>query len=86
MVGDVSDMAASHAPASDIGAEVAPDGRRSVDEIERILDDVEAALARLDDGSYGRCSSCGSAIDEERLVEMPATSRCASCATADTDG
>ena len=40
------------------------------------LDEVERALAKLDDGSYGRCEVCGSAIAEARLEAMPATRFC----------
>lgn len=40
------------------------------------LEDVERALAKLDDGSYGRCETCGSAINETRLEAMPATRFC----------
>ena len=44
------------------------------------LDDAERALARLDDGTYGRCEGCGRAIPDERLEARPATSFCVTCA------
>lgn len=40
------------------------------------LDDVERALSRLDDGTYGTCEVCGEAIGEARLEVMPATRFC----------
>jgi DnaK suppressor protein len=40
------------------------------------LDDVEAALQRLDQGTYGRCEACGGPIGEERLEAMPAARFC----------
>lgn len=40
------------------------------------LAEVEAALERLDDGSYGRCEVCGKEISEPRLEAMPATRFC----------
>jgi DnaK suppressor protein len=40
------------------------------------LDDVEAALGRLDDGSYGQCETCGDSIGEGRLEVMPAARHC----------
>jgi RNA polymerase-binding transcription factor DksA len=40
------------------------------------LDDVEAALGRLDDGSYGQCEMCGGSIGEGRLEVMPAARHC----------
>ncbi len=46
---------------------------------ERRLAEVEAALARLADGSYGTCESCGQAIPAERLEVRPAARRCVPC-------
>ena len=45
------------------------------------LDDVERALAKLDDGTYGQCEQCGKPIGEARLEAMPTASRCISCAS-----
>ena len=45
--------------------------------VERELNDVERALARLDEGVYGTCEVCGDPIDDDRLADEPATSRCA---------
>lgn len=45
--------------------------------VEGELADVERALQRLDEGSYGTCQVCGAAIDEERLAAEPATAFCA---------
>jgi DnaK suppressor protein len=40
------------------------------------LDEVERALTKLDDGSYGKCETCGETITEARLEAMPATRYC----------
>ena len=40
------------------------------------LEGVEAALHRLDDGSYGRCQVCGTALAGERLAGDPLATRC----------
>jgi RNA polymerase-binding transcription factor DksA len=40
------------------------------------LDEVERALAKLDDGTYGRCEVCGEEIAEARLEAMPAARFC----------
>ena len=40
------------------------------------LDEVDRALAKIDDGSYGRCEVCGDPISEARLEAMPATRFC----------
>ena len=44
--------------------------------IEAELTDVEHALQRLDEGTYGTCEACGKPIDEERLAARPATRLC----------
>ena len=41
--------------------------------------EVLAALARIDDGSYGRCTDCGGPVPEPRLEARPATARCVPC-------
>ncbi len=40
------------------------------------LDDIERALARIDDGSYGTCEVCGAEIDDARLEAIPAATHC----------
>ena len=40
---------------------------------------VDDALGRLDDGSYGVCESCGLEIAEERLLALPFTRLCRDC-------
>lgn len=47
-----------------------------LEQVEAELVDVERALQRLDDGSYGSCEACGSAIGDERLEAQPATRFC----------
>ena len=43
------------------------------------LEDLAVALARLDDGSYGTCTSCGLPIPVPRLEAVPTTQRCVHC-------
>lgn len=43
------------------------------------LSDVEAALAKMDAGSYGVCERCGEAIPLERLEAIPYARLCISC-------
>ena len=40
---------------------------------------IDDALARLDDGTYGECESCGLEIAEERLQALPFTRLCRDC-------
>ncbi|WP_134741302.1 TraR/DksA C4-type zinc finger protein [Nocardioides sp. 503] len=44
------------------------------------LEEVDAALARLDDGSYGRCEVCGQQIAAGRMEVRPTARTCVSCA------
>jgi len=50
-------------------------------EVREILDLVEQALRRVDQGSYGICEVCGKAIPAARLQLVPWTARCAQCAS-----
>ena len=42
-------------------------------------DEVVAALARIDDNTYGRCTDCGGDIPEGRLEARPDAARCVNC-------
>ena len=41
---------------------------------------VEAAITRLDDGTYGTCERCGTAIPDERMDVVPWAATCVACA------
>jgi len=43
------------------------------------LHDVLAALYRMDEGTYGWCTECGSTIPLERLEVLPQVAHCLSC-------
>jgi DnaK suppressor protein len=43
------------------------------------LADVRAALARVNDGTYGICIDCAQPIDLLRLTVIPAAARCMAC-------
>lgn len=40
------------------------------------LEEVDAALRRVEDGTYGRCEACGRPIGDERLEALPAARLC----------
>jgi len=44
-----------------------------------MLDQIERALAKIDDGTYGVCESCGNAIGKGRLQAFPRATLCVSC-------
>jgi RNA polymerase-binding transcription factor DksA len=47
-----------------------------LEQVEAELADVERALRRIDDGSYGKCEACGGEIGADRLEAMPAARFC----------
>lgn len=52
-----------------------------VDEvIRKEISGISAALSRIESGSYGTCSACGSSIGQARLVALPTATRCINCA------
>ena len=44
--------------------------------LQQQLQQIDAALDRIDDGTYGLCEVCGEAISDARLEAMPASTRC----------
>jgi DnaK suppressor protein len=46
---------------------------------------IRAALARIDDGTYGTCVDCGTTISEARLSVRPEAARCVECQTTFED-
>jgi DnaK suppressor protein len=44
-----------------------------------LLDEIDAALARITSGDYGLCIDCDELIDLRRLEAYPAALRCARC-------
>ena len=52
---------------------------RNADRESILLRDVKAALQRIDDGSFGACIECESAISPKRLAAVPWSPRCIRC-------
>ena len=46
---------------------------------EHVLADIDAALKRIEDGTFGICTSCGKQIPEERLEARPWATLCIDC-------
>ena len=65
----------------DVAAE---DTRALIDEVAHShavgeLEQIAAALRRVEAGTYGQCEDCGESIDERRLRALPATPFCTAC-------
>ena len=50
-------------------------------ELKETLGEVEAAIHRVDIGTYGACARCGQPISPARLEAMPAAPLCITCAS-----
>lgn len=49
-------------------------------EAENLVMQIDNALLRIEDGSYGNCLECGKPIPEKRLQLVPYTEYCVDCA------
>ncbi len=47
--------------------------------VRKELAEVEHALKKFDDGTYGKCDNCGKSIDPARLEALPQASLCLNC-------
>jgi DnaK suppressor protein len=50
-----------------------------VDNLTKLLTDVDQALSRVQDGTYGLCKSCGKEIGEARMEFRPTSRYCVDC-------
>lgn len=79
--------AESMASLAEVTAGLAEDGQDPVllarnDSLQRTLEDIRVALARVEAGTYGRCVSCGGEIPAARLELRPFATSCVPCAGA----
>ncbi len=49
--------------------------------LEKTLEDINKALKRLEEGTYGTCKYCGEIINPKRLLARPIASSCIDCKT-----
>ena len=47
-----------------------------LEQLEAEIGDLDAALRKIDDGTYGTCEVCGKQIEAERLEAVPGTRTC----------
>ena len=50
------------------------------------LDQIEAAIERIEDGRFGQCEECGVKIPKPRLEAIPYTALCVQCASQLEEG
>ena len=51
-----------------------------IDQARQRLSGIDAALSRIEDGSYGRCERCGGPVGAPRLAARPDATTCVRCA------
>lgn len=82
----VSDVSSMPVHLADVAAEALDADVHVLDTERAMLDDINAALARLDDGTYGKCEECQATISEARLEAVPYTPLCIACARTLEEG
>lgn len=50
-----------------------------VSELSKKIEDIDGALKRIEDGTYGLCTSCQELIDTDRLALIPTATLCMLC-------
>lgn len=93
LIGELEQLKASARPANE-RREGSPFGKREEEATEtleletrlalekRIIDqlaEIEHALSKFEEGTYGLCDSCGQPIDPARLEALPQANLCLSC-------
>ena len=56
-----------------------PVAQRRAADLKDTIAQIDAALARIDAGTYGSCTRCGTSIPEERLELRPFSATCVAC-------
>lgn len=69
--GDMSELDVNASTALNLG------GRQA-----QLIEEIDQALLRIEDGTYGQCARCGKPIDEQRLKAMPSAKYDAECQAA----
>ena len=49
------------------------------DNSEQVLNEIDGALKRIEEGTFGTCRTCGRPIGEERLEAIPYATQCIDC-------
>jgi RNA polymerase-binding transcription factor DksA len=74
----VSELSSADQHPADLGTETFEREKdfSILESLEHELAELEAALRRVDEGTYGRCGACGNEIPAERLAAVPAARFC----------
>lgn len=74
----ISELASNDQHQGDIGTETFEREKdfSLLEQLEAEINDLDAALRKIDEGTYGRCEVCGKDVDPERLEAMPGTRTC----------
>jgi DnaK suppressor protein len=78
-VAQLEELAAAAEPASSMDAARRQITRALTVAAESVLSDIDAALDRLQNGTYGNCQHCATPIPFERLEALPMTRLCMPC-------
>jgi RNA polymerase-binding transcription factor DksA len=77
--GDFTLATSLAADTDDVGGRDQEIARLAADHSRDAMVDVEHALSRFDDGTYGSCEVCGRSIPFERLEAIPQARHCVAC-------
>jgi RNA polymerase-binding transcription factor DksA len=74
----ISELSAHDQHQADLGTETFEREKdfSLLEQLEAELNDLDHALKKLDDGTYGRCEACGREIPAERLEALPGARLC----------
>lgn len=74
----LSELSSNDQHAADLGTETFNRERdlSILESIENELIDIDHALKRIDEGTYGQCEACNQQISQERLAVLPAARFC----------
>ena len=75
---DISELSSLDQHQGDIGTETFEREKdfSILEQLEAEIGDLDAALRKIDEGTYGTCEICGREIEPERLEAMPGTRTC----------
>lgn len=79
--GESSELSHYDQHPADIASDLSDQDREAaaIEVVHAQQQEVEAALRRIEEGSYGRCVDCGQQLPEERLDARPEAARCVNC-------